>query len=237
MRKHQTILTVANYKTLKGRSVGFETFGIHLAPANLSGYEVCRYRSRGCTASCLNTAGMGAFSTVQESRKEKTKRLFEQQELFMSQLIDVEIPNAIKRCLKKGLTPAFRLNLTSDVEWEKIQYLGRNVFEHFPNVMFYDYTKNIDRLALNIPNYHLTFSRAETKWSQVNSFVALSHGFNSAFVFNVKKGQPLPEKHEGFPVIDGDAHDLRFLDPKGVIVGLRAKGQAKKDQTGFVVHV
>ena len=237
MRKKQTILTVANYKTLKGRVVGFETFGIHFAPANLSGYEVCHKRTKGCTLSCLNGAGMGAFSTTQTARKEKTKTFFEDRENFLDQLINHEIPNAIKKAEKKGLTAVFRLNLTSDVEWENVKFQGETIFEHFPNVQWSDYTKNLDRLALQIPNYHLTFSRAETKWSQIQAEIALKKGFNVAFVFNTKKDQPLPKQYNGFKVIDGDENDLRFKDEKGVIVGLRAKGPAKKDKTGFVVNV
>jgi hypothetical protein len=237
MRKSQTILTVANYKTLKGRASGYETFGIHFAPANLSGYEVCRNRSKGCTLSCLNGAGMGAFSTTQNARKEKTKRFFEDRDTFLSQLIEHEIPSAIKKAEKKGLTAVFRLNLTSDVEWETIKFKGKTIFEHFPNVRFYDYTKNLDRLSLQIPNYHLTFSRAETKWSQIQAEIALKKGFNVAAVFSTKKDQPLPKNYLDFEVIDGDENDLRFLDKKGVIVGLRAKGPAKQDKTGFVIHV
>ena len=238
MRKSQTILTVANYKTLKGRASGYETFGIHFAPANLSGYEVCRNRSKGCTLSCLNGAGMGAFSTTQNARKEKTKRFFEDRNTFLSQLIEHEIPSAIKKAEKKGLTAVFRLNLTSDVEWETIKFKGKTIFEHFPNVRFYDYTKNLDRLSLSlqIPNYHLTFSRAETKWSQIQAEIALKKGFNVAAVFSTKKDQSLPKNYLDFKVIDGDENDLRFLDERGVIVGLRAKGPAKKDKTGFVIH-
>jgi len=230
----QKILTVANYKTLKGRSFGYETFGIHFAPADISGYEVCQGRSKGCTDSCLNLAGMGVM--VQPQRIEKTKSFFEQQSLFMDNLIK-EIETGIKSAAKKSLQAVFRLNLTSDVRWEDIIHKGKNIFQHFPSVQFYDYTKLFDRLDLTIPNYHLTFSRAETKVSQVKSFAALAKGNNSAFVFSTKKDQPLPTEHAGFKVIDGDENDLRFLDPKNTIVGLRAKGPAKKDVSGFVIHI
>jgi hypothetical protein len=230
----QKILTVANYKTLKGRSFGYETFGIHFAPANISGYEVCQGRSKGCTDSCLNLAGMGVM--VQPQRIEKTKSFFEEQALFMDNLIK-EIETGIKSAAKKSLQAVFRLNLTSDIRWEDIIHKGKNIFQHFSGVQFYDYIKLFDRLDLTISNYHLTFSRAETKVSQVKSFAALAKGNNSAFVFSTKKDQPLPTEHEGFKVIDGDENDLRFLDPKNAIVGLRAKGPAKKDNSGFVIHV
>jgi hypothetical protein len=60
--------------------------------------------------------------------------------------------------------------------------------------------------------------------------LALSNGMNVAAVFH-----KVPETYLGRTVINGDETDLRFLDPKGVIVGLKAKGKAKKDTTGFVV--
>ena len=231
----QKILTVANYKTLKGRSFGYETFGIHFAPANLSGYEVCKKRTKGCTSSCLNMAGMGPM--VQSQRVEKTKSFFENRDAFVSQLIK-EIQSAIKTAEKKNLQAVFRPNLTSDIEWENVLIDGKNLFDTFPTVQFYDYTKDFDRLPLTIPNYHLTFSRAETKLSQMRAFAALSKGFNSAFVFDTKKDQTLPTEYQGFKVVDGDENDLRFLDPKGgVIVGLRAKGPAKKDNSGFVIKL
>ena len=173
---------------------------------------------------------------VQPQRIEKTKSFFEQQSLFMDNLMK-EIETGIKSAAKKSLQAVFRLNLTSDVRWENIIHKGKNIFQHFSGVQFYDYTKLFDRLDLTIPNYHLTFSRAETKVSQVKAFAALAKGNNSAFVFSTKKDQPLPTEHEGFKVIDGDENDLRFLDPKNTIVGLRAKGPAKKDNSGFVIHV
>lgn len=231
----QKILTVANYKTLKGRSFGYETFGIHFAPANLSGYEVCKKRTKGCTSSCLNMAGMGPM--VQSQRVEKTKSFFENRDAFLSQLVK-EIQAAIKTAEKKNLQAVFRPNLTSDIEWENVLIDGKNLFDTFPTTQFYDYTKHFDRLSLTIPNYHLTFSRAETKISQMRAFAALSKGFNSAFVFDTKKDQILPTEYQGFKVVDGDENDLRFLDPKGgVIVGLRAKGPAKKDNSGFVIKL
>lgn len=231
----QTILTVANHKTIKGRILGYETFGIHFAPANLSGYEVCKSRTKGCTSGCLNMAGMGRM--VQKQRIQKTISFFEDKEGFLSQLILKEIPAAIKTAAKKGLTAVFRLNLTSDIQWENILFNGKTIFQHFPDVQFYDYTKIYSRLGLNIPNYHLTFSRGETVVSQTRSFAALANGHNSAFVFNTKKDEALPKEYNGFEVVDGDSHDLRFLDKKGVIVGLRAKGPAKKDNSGFVIKL
>jgi len=124
------------------------------------------------------------------------------------------------------------LNGTSDIEWTRF-----GIMEEFPDLQFYDYTKVLNRLEKEIPkNYHITFSKNEA--NDVESEVALKLGANVAVVFNTKKGEALPETWKGFPVFDGDDTDARFLDPKGgYVIGLRAKGQAKKDKTNFVVNV
>jgi hypothetical protein len=119
----------------------------------------------------------------------------------------------------------FRLNGTSDIRWETVEVDGHaNIMELFPTVQFYDYTKLVNRRALPA-NYRLTFSLAEN-----NDLAAWASGLNVAAVFKGK----LPATFMGRPVIDGDETDLRFLDPVGIVVGLKAKGKAKKDQTGFV---
>jgi len=238
------LLNSGNAKTLKGEKVGFRTFGLHLSPANKSGFNVCQWASAGCRAACLDTAGRGCMSNVQTSRINKTKRFFKDNFGFMSDLRS-EIGKAIISAGKKKMIPCFRLNLTSDVPWENIRK-GRtvnpqlvrplNVMEEYPNVNFYDYTKGFTRMMdwLNgkMPdNYHLTFSRSEeTSDDRIKKILSL--GGNVAVVF---RGS-LPKTYLGFPVVDGDENDLRFKDEKGVIVGLVEKGLAKKDETGFVVE-
>jgi hypothetical protein len=153
----------------------------------------------------------------------------------MAQLVR-DIERHVRRAERHGLKPAVRLNGTSDLPWERIRCGEHaNVFERFPDVEFYDYTKvpvGIRRRALDIPNYHLTFSLAES--NDDNARDAMAAGLNVAAVFAVKRGQPLPETYWRRPVIDGDVSDLRFTDPAGCIVGLRAKGRAIKDRSGFV---
>jgi len=146
-----------------------------------------------------------------------------------------DIKLAIKQAKKKGMIPVFRLNGTSDIAWEKYDMLpGLNVFECFPDVQFYDYTKILGRKVKGIANYHLTFSAADGNDSDV--YRAIAEGLNVATVFGIKKTEPMPETYNGRPVFNGDESDLRFLDPKGVIVGLYAKGKAKKDTSGFVKY-
>ena len=237
------LLSTGNPKVLKGMAQGYNTYILHLAPANLSGYETCPKRTAGCTAACLNTAGRGGMfkkgettNVIQQARIRKTKMFFERREEFMTALV-ADINLAIKQSTRLGLIPVFRLNGTSDLSFEKYQVVRdgviyTNIFEAFPEVQFYDYTKILGRKVAGIKNYHLTFSDADGNDKDVTR--AISAGMNVATVFGLKKTQPMPETYNGLPVFNGDESDLRFLDPKGVIVGLYAKGKAKKDTSGFV---
>ena len=235
------LLSTANPKVLKGQSQGYNTFILHLSPANVSGYETCPKRTAGCTAACLNTAGHGGMfkkgettNIVQEARKTRTRLFFENRAAFFEQLVR-EIKNAIKLSAKSGMTPVFRLNGTSDLAWEKYEVAdGKNIFQLFPDVQFYDYTKILGRKVAHIPNYHLTFSAADGNDADV--LKAIQQGMNVATVFGLKKTEPMPQSYNGRTVFNGDESDLRFLDPRGVVVGLYAKGRAKKDTSGFVKY-
>ena len=239
------LLSVGNPKVLKGLKQGYNTYILHLAPAKLSGYETCPKRTIGCTDSCLNLAGRGGMfkkgettNNIQKARIRKTKMFFENRIEFMADLVkDIEL--AIKQSEKKGLIPVFRLNGTSDLSFEKYEVirngkLYRNIFSAFPDNIFYDYTKVLGRKIQDIPNYSLTFSAADGNDTDV--FKAIAQGYNIAVVFGIKKTLPMPDDYMGLPVFNGDESDLRFLDPKQVIVGLYAKGKAKKDVTGFVKY-
>jgi hypothetical protein len=237
------LLSTGNPKVLKGMKQGYNTYILHLAPANVSGFETCPKRTAGCTAACLNTAGRGGMfkkgestNVIQEARKRKTLFFFEERAGFMEWLVkDIEL--AIKQSIKKKLIPVFRLNGTSDLAWEKYEVvrngkLYRNIFSAFPDVQFYDYTKILGRKIQNISNYHLTFSAADGNDADVRK--AIKQGYNVATVFGLKKTESMPDEYMGLPVFNGDESDLRFLDPEGVVVGLYAKGKAKKDTSGFV---
>ena len=236
------LLTVGNTKTVKGEKYGYQTFILHLAPANLSGYETCPKRTAGCTAACLNTAGRGGMfkpggtNTIQEARKRKTRMFFEDRTAFMAALVkDIEL--ARKQAERKNMIAVFRLNGTSDIAFEKYEVVRegktyKNIFAAFPFTQFYDYTKILGRKVNGASNYHLTFSAADGNDKDVEK--AIEQGYNVATVFGLKKTEPMPAVYNGRPVFNGDDSDLRFLDPKGVIVGLYAKGRAKKDTSGFV---
>ena len=226
------LLSTANPKIQKGTKLGYLSFILHLAPADLSGRETCPKRTAGCTAACLNTAGRGGMfrkgentNMIQKARIRKTQYFFNARQDFMLDL-KKDIEKAVKMAGKLGLIPVFRLNGTSDLSWEKYDMLpGLNVFECFPTVQFYDYTKVLGRKTKGIANYHLTFSKADGNDSDVAE--ALMQGMSVVAVYDA-----IPE---GVP--SADETDLRFLDPKGIMLGLKAKGRAKKDYSGFVIRL
>lgn len=237
-----TILSVGvDAKTVKGVDYGVVTGILYLAPGNVSGHEVCPSRTVGCSASCLFSAGHGHYSAVRIGRLRKTYLFLHRQPEFMAQL-HREIRQLAKKAAKLGLEPAVRLNGTSDIDWENIGFTTldgeyfNNLFEANPDIQFYDYTKRFKRLesTRSIPNYSLTFSRAETKLSHQQSLQALEMGFDVSVVFD-----ELPNVWMGYRVIDGDANDIRFWRQADgpVVVGLKQKGDAKHDQTGFVVRL
>ena len=230
------LLSTANPKIQKGTKLGYLSFILHLAPADLSGRNTCPKATEGCKAACLNTAGRGGMfrkgettNTIQKARIRKTQYFYEARDYFMQDLYE-DIQKGIKQAARLGLTPVFRLNGTSDLSWEKYTIHDKTIFELFPNVQFYDYTKVLGRKVKHIPNYFLIFSKADGNDSDVAE--AILQGMNVAAVFD-----QVPTEHMGRPVIDADEHDLRFLDAKGVIAGLKAKGRAKKDYSGFVIRL
>ena len=247
------LLTIGNPKTEKGRGLGYWTFILHLAPADLSGYNVCPLATAGCKHACLNTAGRGGIHTsgiltyaqvkhgthnaIQTARRRRTRAFFEHRADFMALLVK-EVAKAIRLARSQGLIPVFRLNGTSDIRWESMP-VGHhaNIMAVFPDVQFYDYTKFYNRK--HIPaNYHLTFSLAEN--NEAHAALALDNGMNIAAVFRNKDvvarylqdGMRLADKH--VPCMRGDDTDLRFIDAPGHVVALFAKGNAKRDRTGFV---
>ena len=229
------LLSTANPKIQKGTAKGYLSFILHLAPADLSGKETCPKRTAGCTAACLNTAGRGGMfkkgentNVIQKARIRKTKYFFENRDAFMADLVE-DILKAVNFARRKGLKPVFRLNGTSDLAWEKypVANHGKNIFDAFSTLQFYDYTKVLGRKVADLPNYHLTFSAADGNDADVAK--AINAGMNVAVVFD-----KLPTEYMGKAVVNADEDDLRFLDPKGVVLGLKAKGRAKKDTSGFV---
>lgn len=224
----QNLLSYENAKTSKGEKLGVMTGILYLAPSDLSGVDLCPHASLGCRKACLFTAGRGRFESVYNARMNKTEYFLNDRLTFIAQL-KREIENAKKRAQILGLKLAIRLNGTSDIAWELISTL----IQKFSDVQFYDYTKSIARLRKKLPsNYDLTFSRSETNDAQC--LEALRLGFRVAVVFDsLETAWNFSDK---FEIIEGDSHDVRFLDKPGVIVALKSKGKAKHDQSGFVIQ-
>lgn len=217
-----------NAKTVKGDGEDQLTAIMYLAPAEISGYEVCPARSKGCTDSCLFTAGRGAMSTVQQARIRKTKEFFEDRTKFLDKLTK-DLILFEQYCIDNNVKGYVRLNGTSDIKWE--DYVQMESYQ----VFFYDYTKRTDRDFYNLPkNYKLTFSRSEDMAE--DDLIKMIDVVNIAVVFNEVPEQWIVENRE-LQVHQGDLTDLRYEDPQGVIIGLKAKGQAKKDNTGFVIQL
>jgi len=220
-----------NAKTTKNE---LKTFILYLAPhkQNAKNVSICPMASKGCIKSCLYTAGRGKFSNVQNARINKTNFYIYDKELFILKLAN-EIIKETKKAKKNNEKIAFRLNGTSDIDFIYLLklYAQLNIESLKKNAVFYDYTEiygKVDKYK-NHPNYHLTFSRAEDNNSI--SEAALNNGANVSIVFR----NGLPRYWRGYKVIDGDASDILMVYNKNVILGLQAKGDAKKDKSGFVV--
>lgn len=236
MKKRQLLSIGTNAKTVKGDKYGFLTGVMYLAPSDLSGFQVCPMAElANCENACLYRAGRGAFTSTQNARIKKTQEFFNERQDFMLSLV-FSINALIRQAKKKGLTPLVRLNGTSDIRFENIRfdYEGKSltIFEVFPDVQFYDYTKIVNRKDLPA-NYDLTVS-----YSGAPSFAkyiqkSIDAGERIAAVFRTQEN--IPESFLGMECIGGDDSDVRHVEPKNVIVALYAKGKAKKDYSGFVI--
>lgn len=211
----------SNTKLAKG---SVPIYGLTLAPAGASGYQLCPWRSPECESACLGiTAGRSKFSNVQQARIAKTMLLMQNPYGFMAQLY-AELHKA--RAYHGYYKWAFRSNVLSDIPWESV---APQIYSFCRNN--YDYTKSFER-ALRSVNHasisahyplDLTLSYSGHNWDECEAYIL--QGGRAAMVFSILKGDPLPEEYRGYPVIDGDINDLRFIDAHGIIVGLRAKGK------------
>lgn len=241
MSNYKLIGVGTNAKTRKGDGSEYLTGILYMTPWKVSVkgklHNSCSMAEQaGCIKACLNTAGRGAMNSVQAARERKAQWFYQDRDGFMQQLCE-DLQRFQAYCLKRDIKPVIRLNGTTDIRWELIKCAnGSTIFEAFPLIQFYDYTKIANRNTSHIPNYHLTwsYSNASPKYAAMMD-VALAKGMNVATVFRTAY-EALSWR--GLPVVNGDNDDLRILDPKGGhIVALYAKGKAKQDTSGFVVDV
>ena len=241
----QKLLTIGNPKTEKSTEFGYYTAILHLAPAGLSGFMLCMWATAGCIAGCLNSAGRGGIgitkdflttNSVQKARIVRTILYKRYTELFFKKL-ERELVFFVRKCKRLNLLPCLRVNGTSDdfALVEAVHDMKQSNPE-LKDLTLYDYSKNYDGSLSMLDKVDITLSWHE-KTDVQKALNLIAKGLNFAVVFDTAKGQPLPAQFHGIPVIDGDTHDLRFLDPKGVIIGLRAKGKARKDTSGFVQKI
>ena len=233
------IFSIDNPKAIKAHAYGWLNAIHYMAPARLAGVgNLCTSASPGCLSLCLGEHSGAAiyYPSVIQSRIAKARRFMKDRKAYMGDMFHA-IELAYAKALREGLNLCVRPNGSTDIAWEGVRdYTGATLIESFPEIQFTDYTKSFKRALAHakgrLPkNYHLTFSRSETNDSQCLEI--LRAGGNVAVVFAGVR----PSHWNGFPVIDGDAHDLRHLDGKGVVVGLTPKGhKAKRDKSGFVVR-
>jgi len=215
------------------------TYGLYLAPASLSGYNVCTNSTPECRLGCLHASGRTAMeiqagqNRIQNARIKKVKLFMENENFFMNWLV-AEIKSKQNTAIKKGYGFSVRLNCTSDIDWQNVKLNGLNIFEIFSDVQFYDYTKNPTKFINKPANYHLTFSYTGLNWNRCLDL--LKKGHNIAMVFNVKRESDLPAMYKGFNVVNGDLTDYRVADANGIIIGLKWKRIANRANEAKVLN-
>lgn len=205
-------------KTNKEQSIRYA--GLSLMPTK----TLCPNSDKaGCFDGCLKSAGRGRFNNVASARTAKTDWLLSDSKGFKDQLIK-ELSNFERLCKKTNVKPVVRLNTISDYNW-------RSIKQQFKDITFVDYTKIANRIHKALDNELYIFSYSNRPEYQSEVKQALKTSRPIAVVFR----GGLPKTFLNRPVIDGDISDWDNANSGPVIVGLRAKGDAKKDNTGFVV--
>ena len=229
--QYRPILGESSTKTVKGESIGYLTGIVYLVPDA----KLCPHaKLAGCLAACLNSAGRGAFNSVQAARKSKTQFFYNQQQAYMLSLA-ADIWSLVRRAAKLGLTPLVRPNGTSDIPYENIPVLDdMNIFQLFPGVQFYDYTKHPGRnlTGKTAGNYDLTYSFSGLTPKNV-TIKGLTNPSNNRVAVVFSRQADIPSTFRTWDVIDGDNTDVRHIEPKNVVVALYAKGKARNDNSGF----
>jgi hypothetical protein len=238
--RFRRFFSVDNPKAVKAQALGWLNAINYMAPHRLAGVgNLCPNASAGCIALCLGEHSGNAtlYPTVLKSRIRKARWFMTDRKAFLAEMVQ-HIERAKRDARKARLKLAVRLNGATDIAWEGV---ARDVFAAFPTIQFLDYTKSVQRALAHAqgklpPNYHLTFSRSETNWS--DCVRVLAAGGNVAVVSSC----PMPALYRGWSCVDGDQSDLRHLDACGgerrsLVVWLSPKGaKAKASRNGFVLR-
>jgi hypothetical protein len=260
----KSLFTIGNPKTEKSVGWGYLTAVLHLAPYIASGYNVCAFAKMAkCHDPCLNTSGRGGIAkgnatfetpagelpdnAIQHCRIERTKLYFEDRPEFMRRLYR-DVIAFLRKCKRENLKPAIRLNGTSDLLWEKepfpvsdnkrgIHMIYTNIFAAFPQIQFYDYSKIAKRFYREMPdNYYLCLSYSQASRKYADMCLMAREETGCSLVMVTRKGDAPSELFSiDDDFVNGDLHDLRFLDKPGSLVLLKAKGKARTDTSGFVI--
>lgn len=250
------LFSVDNPKAAKASGYGWLNAIHYMAPYTMAGVgNLCPNASPQCVALCLGhysgQAGMVSnqetdTNPTRESRKSKAQLFMTSRADYMNRMAR-DIVKLERKAAREGLRLCVRLNGSTDIVFERIRFVldastltalglsdspSMTLLQCFPHVQFVEYTKSPNRLGKSPSNLDLTLSYSGNNARACVQ--ALLEGHNVAMVFH----GALPESFGGFPVINGDLHDLRHLDVKGgFIVGLTPKGRkAKRDESGFVVR-
>ena len=229
---YKTLLGTASTKTIKGEKLGFLTAILYLTPND----DLCPLaRLAGCMDGCLYSSGRGTFNSVQKARQAKTDFWYANQRAFLLSIC-ADVWRLHRSAAQTNQKLLVRPNGTSDIPWENYPIIdGKTIFQLFPDVQFYDYTKHPSRnLEGKTPgNYDLTFSFSSITPKPI-SIKGLTNKNNSRVAVVFQRKEDIPQSFRSWEVIDGDDTDVRHIEPKNVVVALYAKGKAKKDQSGFV---
>ena len=228
-------LLSSSSKVRKCQGVGYLARVLYLSPGCY-----CPAASSGCLANCLgHTSGYMKEQRSRDARDRRTALYAADPDKFI-RMLRAELLQLCYDAEEQGLLPACRLNGTSDIPWE---LLHEEIFTSYQDIQFYDYSKLAYRCIESLngemsndkpwpKNYHLTFSLSENNVHEAHR--VLDAGGNVATVF----WPEIPKFLKGYPVINGDRNDARWLDPPKSIVGLLAKGfVARDDLSGFVNQV
>ena len=219
-----------NGNTKVAKTAAFET---SLGPVRLASLSLLPNdtlcpgsKAAGCMKPCLKEAGMAAvFESINKARQAKTDFWHADQSGFLNQLRR-ELTNFLKLCRKQGVQGVVRLNVLSDIQWER-----HGIPQAFPDLFFLDYTKLAKRLGKTPSNYKLIFSYSDRP--QYANQVKAAQQTDAPIAVVFKNG--MPSEYLDRPVVDGDQSDILNVLAGPVVVGLKAKGPAKKDIGGFVV--